>query len=210
MKDEAERRIDNPLVFYLLITAIPLILVLLVVGFSALPPYRPSQAQAQPEPVGTTPAATGSPRASAAPSVPAAGAAPVAFYEAEDKAHNTLGATTRLRTVAGASGGLVVTRVGHGTSAGDLTFGAVTAPAAGRYTLTVYYLLAGGRARRLALSVDGHASGMLTFQPLRSADRIGTVRATVALAAGTNTIRFSDAAGKAYGPDLDRIAVQRR
>ena len=126
-------------------------------------------------------------------------------YEAEDALQNTLGPTTKLRNVAGASGGIVVTSVGHGTPAGDVRFDAVNADAAGQYTLTISYLLADTVAHRLALWVNGKGPTILSFKPL-GGDTIGTYKATVTLAAGANVIRFSNAT-TAYGPDLDCITV---
>jgi hypothetical protein len=200
-----KRRRENPWVSYGLIIAVPLFLVLLIVGFSALPPYTPnSRAQSQPDAASAGTASAGG--TSAAPAGSPAALAPLRVYEAEDGTHNTLGPTTKLRAVAGASGGQVVTRVGHGTPAGDVKFNAVTADASGRYTVTIYYLLADTEAHRLALWVDGRGPTILSFPPLRAADRIGTLRTTVTLASGTNTIRFSNAT-TAYGPDLDRITV---
>lgn len=199
-----KRRDENPWVSYGLIVAVPLVLVLLIVGFSALPPYtQNSRAQSQPA-TGTT--ATGT-NQGAAPTTGATGATTANAYEAEDAAHNALGPTTKLRAVAGASGGQVVTNIGHGTPAGDVRFNAVTAAAAGKYTLSVYYLLGDTKAHRLALWVNGKGPTILSFPPSGGANQIATYRTTITLAAGTNTIRFSNAT-TAYGPDLDRIALQ--
>jgi hypothetical protein len=130
-------------------------------------------------------------------------------YEAEDATGTKLGTTARVRAAPGASGGKVVTAIGHGTPAGDVTFEAVTADAAGRFTVTIYYLLADTVAHRLALWVNGKGPTILSFPPLGAgaASRIGSLRTTVTLTVGVNTIRFSNATAK-YGPDLDRISVQ--
>jgi hypothetical protein len=197
-----KRRHDNPWVSYGLIVAVPLALVLLIVAFSALPPYTPnSRAQSRPNPTGT-----GGSTASQGPQAAAPPATAVSVYEAEDGTHNTLGPTTKLRTLANASGGKVVTSIGRGTPAGDVKFNAITANTAGKYTLTVYYLNAGTAAMRLALWVNGRGPTIVSFPPSGAADRIGTVTATVTLVAGTNTIRFSNAT-KNPTPDLDRITI---
>jgi hypothetical protein len=197
---------DNPWPFYLLVAGLPMLLVLAVVGFSALPPYTPSQAQAQPgAPVRASAPPPASPSPSASPSPPASPPTKIADYEAEDKAHTTLGSATQIRTVPGASGGLVVTHVVRGAT-GDVTFRDVAAPAPGSYAVTVYYLLAGGAPQDLSLAVDGRAPTVLTFPPVGGANRIGSIRVVVPLAAGANTLQFSNAA-KTAGPELDRITV---
>jgi hypothetical protein len=205
-----KRRQEHPWASYGLIVAVPLVLVLLIVGFSALPPYTPnSRAQQQPNAAGSTAAgATGgqASQAAQAGSSPAAAAA-VSVYEAEDNTDNTLGPTTKLRAVTAASGGEVVTKIGAGTPAGDIKFNAVSATTAGKYTMTVYYLLGDTVAHRLALWVNGRGPTILSFPPSGGVDRIKTFRATVALTAGTNNVRFSNAT-QAFGPDLDRITVQ--
>ncbi len=130
-------------------------------------------------------------------------------YEAEDAQHNTLGPTTELRAVAGASGGMVVTKIGHGTPTGDVRFDGVTAATAGQYTLTVSYILGDTIAHRLALWVNGKGPTILSFKPTGAAgsDTLGTYQTTITLNDGDNTIRFSNAT-TAYGPDLDCITVE--
>ena len=189
------RRWENPWVSYALIIAVPLILVLVIVGISAVPPYSPSsRAAARPEPSST-----------ASPPAPARSAG---GYEAEDATHNTLGRTTEVRALAGASGGEVVTRIGHGTPAGDVKFNAVHAAKAGTFTLTVSYVNSGTSARRLALWVNGHGPTVLSFPPVGTG-QIGTLRTSISLRAGTSTIRFGNGT-TSYGPDLDRITVEPR
>jgi hypothetical protein len=191
-----------------LIVAVPLVLVLLIVGFSALPPYTPN-GRAQSGPIATTssgPGATAKASAGASTANPPAAATTVSSYEAEDATHNTLGPTTKLRALANASGGKVVTSLGHGTPAGDVKFNGVTADAAGRYTLTVYYTNAAATALRLALWVNGRGPTILSFPSSGGGDQIATVKATITLVAGTNTVRFSNAT-KNPTPDLDRITV---
>ncbi len=165
----------------------------LVVVVAALGATRPWSPRAQRHVVRTAPVPT------------AHTTATVIGYEAEDSSETTLGPHTRVRDVPGASGGKVVTDVGHGTPAGDVTFREVAAAVAGRYTVTVYYLLADTVAHRLALWVDGRGPTILSFPP-PVGGAIGALRVTVPLAAGTNTVRFSNATAK-YGPDLDRITV---
>lgn len=193
---------DSAWKFYGLVVALPMLVVLAVVGFSALPPYTPSQAQAQPTTLGVAATVTPLPSASPSPSVTPSPVPTAQVYEAE---RGTLGSGVRSRPVTNASGGLVVTHVGRGTPTGDVTL-RVTVPAAGRYPVTVYYLLVDRVPHRLALSVDGAAPQTLAFPPLPTATTIGALPTVLTLAAGANTLRFSGTA-PTYGPDLDRITV---
>ncbi|HKT02147.1 MAG TPA: hypothetical protein VJT31_21675 [Rugosimonospora sp.] len=145
----------------------------------------------------------------AAPSNAATGT--VGVYLAADTTHTALGPSTELRDVAGVPGGKVVTKVGHGTPAGDVTFNAVAARNAGTYNVVIYYMLADTVAHRLALWVNGNGPTILSFPPLGAGatNTMGTYRVTVTLKAGSNTIRFSNATMK-YGPDLNRITVAPR
>jgi hypothetical protein len=197
------RRRSRQLLLKVGVVALPLAAVLAIAGMGGRWSHGsggPQRRQAQPS---AAPAGGGGGTGSAG------GAGGVEVYEAEDPAGTKWGPTTKVRAVPGASGGKVVTSVGHGTPAGDVTFGAVTANAAGRFTLTIYYLLADTVAHRLALWVNGKGPTILSFPPLGAgaANRIGTLRTTVTLTAGINAVKFSNATAK-YGPDLDRISVQ--
>jgi hypothetical protein len=178
--------------FYGLIAGVPLFVVLMVVGFSALPPYTPSEAEA------TAPAP-----ASHATARPSAGN-PTLAYEAETA---TRGGATKQRRVQGASGGLVVASVGNGSPAGDVTFTAVNAPSSGPYTLTVYYASPDSQPRTLSVMVNGQTQATLQFPPVGTAGGIGASHTTVQLAAGINWLRLGDPVQQ-YGPDLDRITLQ--
>jgi hypothetical protein len=110
-----------------------------------------------------------------------------------------------VRAVPGASGGRVVGSTGYGSPAGDVTFHGVAVDAAGTYAVTIFYVSPDAATHRLALSVNGRVAPVLNFPAVRA---VGSVRTVVTLAAGGNTLRFSNA-GRAHGPDLDRITVQR-
>jgi hypothetical protein len=202
-----KRRRENPWASYGLIVAVPLVLVLLIVGFSALPPYTPSKAQSQPNATVTAGPSSPSSGSAGKPKGSGAGDASTVSYEAENPIDNQLGPTTKIRTVPDASGGQVVTSVGHGTPAGDVRFKNVTAPKAGKYTVTVYYATTDAKSHRIALFVNTGGPKIFTFPGLPDPNKVGSYKMTVTLTAGTNTLRYSNAT-KAYGPDLDRITVQ--
>ena len=92
--------------------------------------------------------------------------------------------------------------VGNGT-ANYLQFNTVTCAAAGTYTLTVHY--ASGEARSTQISVNGAAPLTVATPSTGGWDTVGTVTVSVALAAGTNTLRFGNTTG--WAPDFDRIQV---
>jgi hypothetical protein len=122
------------------------------------------------------------------------------LYEAESPA-NTIGAPARISNCTGCSGGQKVGFVGNG---GTLTFNGVTAPSAGNYDMTIYYLN-GPPSRDAVITVNGVDVQTLSFTPTTDFNTVGTVTVPVPLVAGTNTIEFSNPA--AYAPDFDRIAV---
>jgi hypothetical protein len=126
---------------------------------------------------------------------------PSTSYEAEASG-NTLAGLAEARTSAGASGGSLVGYVGDGT-ANTLTFNNVAGGTAGTHTITVYY--ASGDDRSTEISVNGGSAATVSTPSTGGFDAIGSVSVTVNLAAGANTIKFSNASG--WAPDFDRIVV---
>ena len=122
------------------------------------------------------------------------------LYEAESSA-NTIAGGARLSSCSGCSGGQKVGFVGSG---GTLTFNGVTAPSAGNYDMTIYYLN-GPPGRDAVITTDGTSSQTVSFTPTTDFNTVGTMTVSVPLAAGSNTIEFSNPA--AFAPDFDRIAV---
>ena len=122
------------------------------------------------------------------------------LYEAESSA-NTIAGGARLSSCSGCSGGQKVGFVGSG---GTLTFNGVTAPSAGNYDMTIYYLN-GPPGRDAVITTDGTSSQTVSFTPTTDFNTVGTMTVSVPLVAGSNTIEFSNPA--AFAPDFDRIAV---
>ncbi len=154
------------------------------------PTTRPSQPPTTPP---TSPPAT-------APS-PSPSAAPAASYEAEARG-NVLTGTARAVTCSGCSGGKKIGHLGNGTA--TLQFTGVRATTAGPTVLTLAYVNGGSVPRTAQLSVNGGPATTLTFPVTRDWNTTGTLRVTVTLNAGANTVKFSDAAS---APDFDKLTV---
>ncbi|KPI08201.1 Carbohydrate binding family 6 [Actinobacteria bacterium OK074] len=135
----------------------------------------------------------------------------VTAYQAESA---TLAGTAVVQSDSWASGGKNVGYVGNG-SANKLTFGSVNAPAAGRYTVLVHYSnndRAGTgnyntnvESRTADLSVHGGTATTLIFRNTYSWHDYWALPTTVTLAAGTNSLAFTNSSG--YAPGIDYIEV---
>jgi hypothetical protein len=123
------------------------------------------------------------------------------WFEAED---GTLGGDTRMRTVAGASGGQVVTHVGE-KAANTVTLNGISVPAAGTYQLTIFYV-AGDGPRSANLSVNGGPPQSITFGRTANWSTVGSLTVAITAQAGANSLQFGNPKSKA--PDLDRVAVR--
>ncbi|MFG3022484.1 CBM35 domain-containing protein [Streptomyces sp. NPDC048254] len=135
----------------------------------------------------------------------------VTTYQAENA---TLSGAAVAQTDSWASGGKNVGYIGNGT-ANKLTFGSVSASAAGRYTVVIHYAdndRAGTgnyntnvESRTADLSVNGGTANTLTFRNTYSWNDYWSLPTTVSLAAGTNTLTFSNSTG--WAPNIDYIEV---
>lgn len=104
---------------------------------------------------------------------------------------------------------------GGNGSANKLTFGSVSAPTAGRYTVVVHYsdndrsgtgnYNTNVESRTADMSVNGGTATTLTFRNTYSWNDYWALPTTVSLTAGTNTLAFSNSSG--YAPDIDYIEV---
>jgi hypothetical protein len=127
------------------------------------------------------------------------------LYQAESST-NTLTAPANTITCSACSGG---SRVGHlgkqSSGIGTLTFNGVLAPAgAGAYQIVVAFT-DGSSTRSASISVDGAPAQTVAFGTSGSFSTPGNQTVTLSLAAGTNTITFSNATASA--PDIDAITV---
>ncbi|MER5430208.1 CBM35 domain-containing protein [Streptomyces sp. NPDC002588] len=135
----------------------------------------------------------------------------VSKYEAENA---TLAGQAKAQSDTWASGGKNVGYVGN-ASGNTLTFGAVSASAAGRYTVVVHYAhndRAGSgnyntnvESRTAQLSVNGGTATTLTFRNTYSWNDYWALPTTVSLGSGTNTLKFSNSSS--WAPDIDYIEV---
>ncbi|WP_052397802.1 carbohydrate-binding protein [Streptomyces sp. NRRL F-5123] len=135
----------------------------------------------------------------------------VTVYQAEDA---TPAGKAVVQSDAWASGGKDVGFIGDG-GANTLTFGNVTVPSAGRYTIVVHYAnndRAGSgnyntntESRTAQLTVNGRVPTTLTYRNTYGWSDWWSLPATVTLNAGTNTLAFGNSS--AYAPDIDRIDV---
>jgi serine/threonine protein kinase len=132
---------------------------------------------------------------------------PPVSYEAE-ATNNTLahGATVVNCPGGVCSGGQRVGYIGlNSGNAGTLQFNNVNKNVGGRYTLTIYYLIAGSDTVVLYISVNGGSAVALNVTQTPNGDTVGTANITISLNAGSNTIKISNPSNAA--PDIDRIVV---
>lgn len=155
---------------------------------TATPPFQPVP-EGDAAPPRTAPSPTPSP-------TPA-----VLSYEAEAPA-NRLGGRAAPRDVAGASGGRVVGWVGDDRY-NTLTFAGVTVATAGRYEVTVHYVSQERRAA--AIEVNGSFATLVDFAPTGGWDKVGSVKVTLTLRAGANTVEFGNR--YSWAPDFDRLVL---
>lgn len=140
------------------------------------------------------------PSPSAPPAQSPAGPPLLLSYEAESAEQ----AGARTRRVRSASGGRVA---GDLDRSGDHVTFTVSVPAAGRYTVTFYYICGGAESRVAVISVNSGTPTAPSFSSTGSWETIGSRALPIDLAAGTNRIRF--ASNGSLAPDLDRITVGR-
>jgi hypothetical protein len=155
-------------------------------------------------PSGASGSSLGPSGAAAASPVPSAAA--VVTYEAE-AASNTLSGSAIIVTYPGASGGRVVKTIGAWNTPaapGVLRFNHVTAPAAGRYALTFYYVHPNSDpTRTVTISVSGSDPVSVTVST--GTDCCAARTMTVRLAAGANTVTFANRQGRA--PAIDKMEI---
>jgi endo-1,4-beta-D-glucanase Y len=118
-------------------------------------------------------------------------------YEAEGA---KLAGGTTITSCAHCSGGQKLSYLGNGGTA-TLT---VTEPAAGTYTMTIYFMSV-GQTRTATITANGSAPSTVSFPETPDYNTVVTTTTTVALKAGTNTITFANPSAGA--PNLDRITL---
>jgi alpha-galactosidase len=121
-------------------------------------------------------------------------------YEAEASV-NTLLNGASIGDCASCSAGKKVNNLGNGA----VIINHINVPASGNYAMNVYYIV-GDNARSFYYTVNNNGDVVnLTTPSTGSWSTVGSVKTTIALTAGDNTIKFDKAGG--YAPDLDRITI---
>src|SRR5262249_44149319 len=98
----------------------------------------------------------------------------------------------------------VVSRLGTDTSA-SLTFPKITAPTAGSFTMTFYYINKNGALRSVYVSVNGASYFSVSLPPTAN-DAPDFVTVPLDLRTGDNTIRLFHNVDPV--PDVDRITLK--
>lgn len=130
---------------------------------------------------------------------------PAINYDASDS-RNTLSGGARLVNCSSCPNGYRVGYIGlNANVVGTLQFNNVSKNVAGKYTLTIYYIIAGSDKLTMYISVNGGPAVVLNVPAMPNGDTVGTASITVSLNAGNNTIQFSNPSVPA--PDMDRIVV---
>jgi hypothetical protein len=127
---------------------------------------------------------------------------PLTSYEAE-AAGNTFSGAVVPAACSGCSGGKKVRFIGDNTS-NFLVINNINVPAAGNYTLTIYYVVSGTRS--FSISVNGGAAITFTVSGTTWNAPGTPVSVTIPLNAGSNSIKFFN--NTAFAPDMDRITIQ--
>jgi hypothetical protein len=127
-------------------------------------------------------------------------------YQADAPA-NTLYGSAHVTPYPGASDGLIVQTLGNwgkGGGEGALRINDVVVPGTGVYLLTLYYVLPDNEpTRAVTITASGESSVSVTVAG--NATCCLTQMARVELSKGTNSITFSNPAGRA--PGIDKIVI---
>jgi spore germination protein YaaH len=124
-------------------------------------------------------------------------------YEAEASS-SVLAGGAQVVSCSACSGGA---RVGYLGGTGTLTMKNITVASAGAYTITIAYTNGDATNLKVMLSVNGGANTTFTGAPTANWDTPATGTITVNLAAGANSILFSNTGTSGDIPDIDKITV---
>ncbi|NUR57390.1 MAG: hypothetical protein HOV87_01555 [Catenulispora sp.] len=125
------------------------------------------------------------------------------IYEAEAFS-GVLAGGAKVLTCAACSGGA---RVGYLGGTGTVTMKNITVAGAGAYPVTIAYTNGAATSLKVMLKVNGGASTTFTGAPTANWDTPANGTITLNLAAGTNSILFSNTGTTGDIPDIDRITV---
>jgi len=129
---------------------------------------------------------------------------PVSSFEAESAANTLIGPAT-IHTLAEASGGHTIGNIGkvNSKSPGALRVNGLNVPAAGTFTLTVFYI-SGDGDRAATIRVNGNLR-TVTFPGTGDWNTIGSLTTRIDLNPGDNSVEFSNPVDPA--PDIDRVTL---
>jgi len=180
---------------------------------AATPVTSPSGENDRDVPPGGSGTSSPSPSPSATQPAKAAPGFTPATYEAEAPS-NTRGGSARVRNAHGASGKKIVNRIGDWTDSelteannGTLSFNAVTVPADGRYTVTIFYTFLEDDPGRSAMITVNRAAPMTVSFARPDGCCPSSIKISITLKKGVNKILFSNSASRA--PAVDRIVISR-
>jgi hypothetical protein len=127
------------------------------------------------------------------------------LYEAESTT-NTLTAPANTVACSACSAGVRVGHIGNqSTGIGTLRFNGIVAPTGAGTCQIVVAFTDGSATRKASISVNGAAAQTVTFGTTGSFSTPGNQTVSLTLAAGTNTITFTNATAAA--PDIDAITA---
>jgi hypothetical protein len=124
-------------------------------------------------------------------------------YEAESPS-NILSGGAAVTGCGGCSGSRKVGNLGH---EGSLTFTGVKAGTSGPHTITLVYDDGDTNGRPLTYSANGGPETTIQAPGTGGWNTVGTLKITLPLQAGDNTITFTGPDSNTYSPDIDRIMV---
>jgi hypothetical protein len=133
------------------------------------------------------------------------------IYEAESSA-NTLGGSAGVVSCATCSGGYDVHDIGNGGGGnGTLQFNTISVSTAGNHQIVISYINGDGSvwgigsSRTASMSINGTSPVTVSFPASGDWSMVLTMKLTVSLNAGQNTIEFSNSTD--WTPDFDKIDV---
>jgi spore germination protein YaaH len=124
-------------------------------------------------------------------------------YQAEATS-NTLAGSARVISCSACSGGA---RVGYLGGTGTLTMNNISVAAAGKYLIAIAYTNGDATNLQALISVNGGPNVTFTGGPTANWDTPASATITLTLAAGNNTIEFSNPQTSNDIPDIDKVTV---
>lgn len=128
-------------------------------------------------------------------------AAPVSTVFSSSASQHLVSGTAVIANCAACASGQKVGYIGN--NRGELTVRDIAVKTGGIYSLTVSYLSA--ETRNMTITVNGGKAVNVAFEASGGWDKQGTRTVDLPLAAGNNTVKFSNPTG--WAPDIDQISI---